>query len=50
MLTCGSPFPMVFITTYWANDPAVLIKIKGMRRKRELETCVKRWRDETTEE
>lgn len=29
MLPCGSPFPLVFITTHLAKDPAVLIKIKG---------------------
>lgn len=29
MLSCGSPFPLVFITTCGAKDPAVVIKIKG---------------------
>lgn len=31
MLPCGSSFPSVLITTCWAKDPAVLIKIKGRR-------------------
>lgn len=41
MLPCGSSFPLVFITTYWAKeDPAVLIKIKGRREWEEEEEDV----------
>lgn len=31
MLPCGGVFPVVFITTYCAKIPAVLIMIKGRR-------------------
>lgn len=37
MLPCGNHFPLVFIRTYWGNDPTVLIKIKGKKEQAEEE-------------